>query len=237
MLAAALARGLPAQVCAGFPSLRQARFRVAGAAAAYRYARVVGASFTTGRDTYATLAVGRTRDDELDANTYDFRLTVGADVSVAGARRLNVCPGIEVSESLGPYDFLLQEGDWRSREAALRLGLAASALRLGPLMVIPHGSVRLTRLTVTRYPSPGERQSFVMTLRNTDLYWLLSGGVGLALHDAVTVRPGFTIPLGLMPPEAGGSYAVPFGRAEGEVSFDVSVGIGFGRRSTRPPSH
>jgi hypothetical protein len=183
-----------------------------------------------GDDIYSELALGRTRDEVLDAETYDTRLTIGADVPVSAARRVFICPSITAAVSLGPYNFLLDEGDYRYVEGGMGLGLAALAVRIGHLLIAPYGAARIVRLTAMRIPSPAERRANVPFLIHTDVYWLLNAGVGLTVGDALTVRPEITVPLGLIPPGAMSSYAVPFGREEGEISFDISVGISFGSR-------
>ena len=55
------------------------------------------------------------------------------------------------------------------------------------------------------------------------------------VNNAVTIRPGVTIPFGFIPPERPEDYAVPFGRENGELSFGIEVGVNFGRRTPREP--
>jgi hypothetical protein len=52
LLAVLAPASLRAQVCAGFPSLRDTRFRVAASAASYTYATALGVSLTAGKKVF-----------------------------------------------------------------------------------------------------------------------------------------------------------------------------------------
>jgi hypothetical protein len=232
LLAVLAPASLRAQVCAGFPSLRDTRFRVAASAASYTYATALGVSLTAGKKVFGTLGAGVTRDGELHATTYDFGLEGGTDIAIGAERRLFLCPVAALSVSLGPYDFLLRPEDHRSVSGAVGLGLAGVAVRTHRLTVLPAGGLRAVRLRATRtYTSPEETIGWT----ESDTYVLFSLGVGLVVNEALTIRPGVTLPFRLA--GRGNEYAaaVPFGREEREVSLGISVGINFGRRTRSPP--
>lgn len=221
---------LPAQVCAGFPSLRDSHFRLAVSVASHTYATAFRTAFTTGRSVYGTLGIGRTRDVELDASTFDIDLEAGADLSF-GERRVALCPLAALKVSLGPYDFLLSQTDFLYMEGRLGLG-AAAVIRLSPrLTVLPTGGFRAARLTLTERPSPGQLAGNVPRRSRSDLYWLLSFGMGFVFDDVLTIRPGVTVPFGLPGAGAPNRFVVPFGVEERELSLDVSVGYSFGNHS------
>jgi hypothetical protein len=232
-LLAVLAPGsLRAQVCAGFPSLRDTRFRVAASAASYTYATALGVSLTAGRKVFGTLGAGVTHDGELHASTYDLSLEGGADIAFGPERRVFLCPVAALSVSLGPHDFLLQPEDYRYVSGTLGLGLAAVAVRGHRLTVLPAGGLRAVRLRATRtYTSPEETIGWT----ESDTYLLFTLGVGLVFNEVLTIRPGVTVPFDFVPPGAPYPFAVPFGREEREVSLGISVGINFGRRTRSPP--
>jgi hypothetical protein len=228
LLAVLAPASLRAQVCAGFPSLRDTRFRVAASAASYTYATALGVSLTAGKKVFGTLGAGVTRDGELHATTYDLSLEGGTDIAIGAERRLFLCPVAALSVSLGPYDFLLRPEDYRSVSATLGLGLAAVAVRTHRLTVLPAASLRAVRLRATRtYTSPEETIGWT----ESDTYVLFSLGVGLVFNEVLTIRPGVTVPFDLVPPGAPYPIAVPFGREEREVSLGISVGINLGRRT------
>jgi len=219
-------------VCAGFPSLRDTRFRVAASAASYTYATALGVSLTAGRKVFGTLGAGVTHDGELHASTYDLSLEGGADIAFGPERRVFLCPVAALSVSLGPHDFLLQPEDYRYVSGTLGLGLAAVAVRGHRLTVLPAGGLRAVRLRATRtYTSPEETIGWT----ESDTYLLFTLGVGLVFNEVLTIRPGVTVPFDFVPPGAPYPFAVPFGREEREVSLGISVGINFGRRTRSPP--
>jgi hypothetical protein len=221
---------LRAQVCAGFPSLANSRYRVAASAASYTYATALGASLTAGRKVFGTLGAGVTHDGELHASTYDLSLEGGADIAIGAGRRVFLCPVAALSVSLGPYDFLLRPEDYRYASGTLGLGLAAVAVRGRRLTVLPAGGLRAVRLTATRtFTSPEETIGWT----ESDTYLLFTLGVGLVFNEVLTIRPGVTVPFGFVALGAPYPLAVPFAREEGEISLGISVGVNFGRR-TRP---
>jgi hypothetical protein len=219
-------------VCAGFSSLRDAHVRVAAGAASYTYATALGVSVTAGRSIYATIGAGRTRDAELDASTYPLSLELGADIS-GGPRRVFVCPVAGVAVSLGPYNYLLSQQNYRYVDRFVGLGLAAVAVQTRGLMILLSGQLRAARITAT-YWYTGDQAATSSGWSASDDYWLASLGVGIVLGGRVTIRPGVTIPFGLVPPGAPTWFAVPFGREKNEVSLGIAVGFSFGGRRASP---
>ena len=104
--------------------------------------------------------------------------------------------------------------------------MAAVALRGRHVALHPAAGARLVHL-YRRISLPNlhrdDRDSFV----------LLTGGLGLVIGDRITVRPGFSVPFGIVQDYSAERFAVPFGREERELSFDISVGVNFGRRERR----
>jgi hypothetical protein len=221
---------LIAQVCAGYPSLTETRFRATGSLASYAYATAWGASFTAGKTFYATFGVGTSYDREQDARTYDFSLSGGADIADR-TRRLYLCPLVTVALALGPYDYLLSQTDYRYVDAALGLGFAAVAIRSTRVAVIPSVGVRLARITVSQIPSDAQRQAGVPGWTQGDSYFLFTAGLGVILGRVVTVRPELTLTTGLVPVSEPNAFAAPFGRDENDVGIGISFGINFGRRN------
>lgn len=223
-----------AQVCTGFGSLADSRIRVAVDAARYTYATALGASVTTGRQLFATVGIGRTHDVELYASTYDFSVQAGYDVPM-GPEPFTFCPLVALSASFGPYDFMLHEGRFTYHDAGLGLGLGGIVVQTAGLTVIPAVGARYSRLAVRRIPSARQLADGVTGWVKSDWYGLFSAGLGIVINGVVTVRPGVTVPLGLVPVrhESWDDWIVPFGREEGELSLNVSVGVSLGRR-TRP---
>jgi hypothetical protein len=232
LLGALPVAGLRAQVCAGFPSLRGTRYRVAASAANYTYATALRASFTTGKTVFGTLGAGWTRDAELDASAFSISLQAGADIADRSGR-VFLCPVADVSVSLGPYNFALERYDYRYVDRSIGLGLAAVAVRSPRFSLLLTGALRAARVTVTAWPTGWQRASGSVAWTQGDDYWLASFGAGFVFGEKVTIRPEVTVPFGLAPPDAPNSFAVPFGRENREVSLGISVGINFGAR-TRP---
>jgi hypothetical protein len=216
---------LPAQVCAGFAALDGTRYRVSASAASHRYADALGTSITAGHRVFGTLGVARAYDEEVDASAYDVGLEVGADVSDR-RRRVFLCPVVALSVSFGPQNFLLNPNhDFRRIGGALGLGVAGVAWRGRHLAVHPTVEGRAVHLRARESYSSGYHSD-----RAT--YFLVSGGVGLVINDVLTIRPGISVPFGF-PPAHPDRFAVPFGREEQELSFELAVGINFGRRTPR----
>jgi hypothetical protein len=220
-----------AQVCTGFGSLSGSRYRLDVSAASYTYATAVGASVTAGRNLFATVGVGSTRDAELHASTYDLRAQAGYDVPM-GREPFTFCPLVMLSYSLGPYDFMLHEGHFTYLDAGVGLGLAVIAVRSARLTVIPAVGARYSRLALRRVSSATVQVSQGSGWVKTDWYGLLNAGLGIVIDNMVTVRPGVSVPLGLVPirHESYDDWVVPFGREESEISLNVSIGVSFGRR-------
>lgn len=219
---------LRAQVCAAFPSLRQSRFRATGGVESYRYATKLAVSATSGRTLFGTIGVGRTRDGELDASTFDIRLETGADIA-DHERQLFLCPVVAVSVSLGPNDFLLEQNDYRYVDRAIGLGVAAVAVQSSRIAVLVAGGVRAARLTVTYLPSAEKRSSGSLGQSQSDNYWLAGLAVGIVVKGVVAIRPSVSVPFGF--PGEPSALAVPFGREEGEISLGIGVAIVFGGRN------
>jgi hypothetical protein len=218
-----------AQVCDGYASLRDRHFLVAASFASYSYAKSLEGSFAAGGVLYASAAAGWTHDAELDASTADLRAAVGADLAVGLTRRVFLCPAASVSVSLGPYNFLAEQQDYRYVDRAIRMGLAAIPIRTGHLALIAFGGLSLSRLTVIYWPTGLSRALDAEGGGGTGTYWLASGGVAVLLDDVLALRPTITVPFGLRP--AGlNDFVVPFGRENNEVSLGISIGVSFGRR-------
>jgi len=231
LLAVLPAPPLAAQVCAGFPPLSESHFRAVVSAVSYSYATSLGASFVGGRQLFGILGAARTRDAELDASTLELSLDGGADIAFGPARRVFLCPSLGVSVGLGPYDLLLRDDDYQTVAGALGLGVAAVVVRSPGLAVVVTGSLYVVRLTATRTATGFE------TIRwsSKDNYGLLSISAGFSCNNLLTIRPGVTIPFGLLPPGNPDDFAVPFGREERELSVGVSVAVGIGRRRRAAP--
>jgi len=231
ILAAAFCAQARAQTCTGFGSLLGSKYRVDLSAARYTYATAVRASVTTGRSLFATLGVGATRDGELDASTYDLSAQVGYDVPM-GEEPITFCPELSVSYSLGPYDFMLNDGHFTYLDAGVGLSLAGIAVRTGRVTVIPAVGAHYSRLALKRVVSAEQRENSVQGWVKTDWYGVLSAGVGVVIDDHLVLRPGVTVPLGFVPVrhESYDDWIVPFGREDGEVSLNLTVGIRIGRR-------
>ena len=225
-----------AQVCTGFGSLSGSRYRVDVSAANYTYATAVRASVTAGRNLFATVGIGSTRDAELHASTYDLSAQAGYDVPM-GREPIAFCPLMTLSYSLGPYDFMLDEGHFTYLDAGVGLGLAVVAVRTARLTVIPAVDVRYSRLALRRIPSARQQVTEGSGFLLTDWYGVTSASLGIVVSGAVVVRPGVTVPLGLVPirHQSWDDWVVPFGREEGEISLNLSVGISFGRRTRASP--
>jgi hypothetical protein len=212
---------LPAQVCAGFAALDGTRYRVSASAASHRYADAVGASLTAGHRVFGTLGVARAYDEELDATAYDAGLEVGADVSDR-RHRVFLCPVAAVSVSIGPRDYLLNPGfNYRRIGGTLGLGLAGVAWGGNHIAIHPAVDGRVVHVRALE-SYPGGHHSDRAT------YFLASGGIGLVINDVLTIRPGVSVPFGF-PPAQPDRFAVPFGREEYETSFNIAIGINFGR--------
>jgi len=221
-----------AQLCTGFPSLRETRFRAAASAASYSFADALGASFAVGGRAFVVLGAGRTRDAELDASTVDLTIAAGADVWIDAGHRVLLCPMAGAKLSLGPNDFLLSGRNFDYSEPQLGLGLTAVAARTRRLTVLPAIGVRAARLTLTKKrpdaTSPEQRRR-----SGTDVYWLFSLALGLTLDEVWTIRPGVTVPFGLVDPSSPDRehrFVIPFGRREGELSLDIAIGFSLRRR-------
>lgn len=221
---------LAAQVCAGSPSLRDSRFRAAASIASYAYATALGVSFTTGKQFYGTLGGGTTYDTEQDARTYDLSITGAADVTDSTGR-IYFCPLAAISLSLGPYEYLLSQTDYRYVDVALGAGVAVVAVRSTRFTAIPSLGLRIARITVSQIPSEAARQAGQPGWTQGDTYKLWTAGVGLVFGQSVTVRPEFTMTTGLIPATEANWFAAPFGRDENDVSIGLSLAITFGRRS------
>lgn len=223
---------LRAQLCTGFPSLRETRFRAAASAASYSYADALGASFAVGGRAFVVLGAGRTRDAELDASTVDLAIAAGADVWIDAGHRLLLCPVAGAKLSLGPNDFLLSQRDFVYSEPQLGLGLTAVAARTRRLTVIPAIGLRAARLTLTK-KRPDATSADQRRRSGTDVYWLFSLALGLTLDGALTIRPGVTVPFGLADPSSPDReqrFVIPFGRKEGELSLDLAIGFSLRKR-------
>jgi len=229
LLGAARVAPVAAQVCAGLPSLRERPFRVTASAASYTYATALGVSLTAGRAIYGTLGFGRTRDSELDANTYPLSLEIGADIPV-GAHGVFLCPVVSGAVSFGPDDFELMQESFRYEDWAVGLGLAAVVMRARRISVLVAGSVRAALLTGTYWPTGYKAADGDPGSSQTGNYWLASLSVGIELNQTVTLRPGVTVPFQVTYP-ADAWFASPFGRKPEEISLGVAVSIGLGRRS------
>lgn len=228
---------LRAQVCSGFPSLDEHRFRLAAGAADYAHATALAVSLTAGRKGYGTVAVGRTRDGELDAWTVDLGFETGADLPLDAARRLFVCPVAAVSTALGPHDFLLSGADYDTFGGALGLGVAAVVGRSRALVVLAFAGLRAVLEETSFTPSAyARRYGVVGSGWDRDLYTQLHVGLGVAFRRALTIRPELRVPFGQavshQRPPLGGPYAfaAPLGREGDEASLGISVGFTFGRR-------
>ena len=226
VLALVWAVPLPAQMCAGFAALEDTRFRATVSASSHSYANVVGASLTAGRTVFGTLGAARAYDEDPDVAAYDVSLEVGADVA-DGRRRAFLCPIAALSASIQPRDYLVFVGTgYQKFSGALGLGLAGVALRSRQVALHPAAGARVVHLRA-RESYPGGHHDA------SDTFVLLTGGVGLVIRDVLTIRPGVSVPFGFTPADHSDFFAVPFGREERELSFDVSVGINFGHRAPR----
>lgn len=222
---------LAAQVCAGFPPLSERHIRAVVSAASYSYATSLGASFVAGNQVFGILGAARTRDGELDASTLELRLEGGADLAIGPNRRMFLCPSLGVSMEFGPYNLLLRDDDFRAVAGALGLGVAAVAVRSPGLVIVVTGSLHVVRLAATETATGFER----ITWKSKDTYGLLGLSAGFSFDDLLTIRPGVTVPFGLLPPGNPDDFAVPFGREERELSVGVSVAVGIGRRRRAAP--
>lgn len=226
LLAAVLASAARAQVCDGFPSLRDRHFRLAASTASYSYATALAGSITAGSTLFGTLAAGRTHDHDLDATTFDVGVEAGADLPMP-AGFLFLCPAATATLSLGPYDFLLTGTTYRYVDRALRLGLAVLAFRSPRVQLAVTGSVSAARVSVIYWPSAEQRATGSEGWSASTNYWLWSAGVGLVVNDRFTVRPSLTVPVGFPAAGTPTDWAVPFGREDSELSFGISFGISF----------
>lgn len=226
-LALLAAAPLPAQVCAGFASLDASPYRVTARAAGHAYADARGASVTVGgRTLFATLGGTRLYDEVMDMAAYEVELEAGAAVSDE-RRRGFLCPLAALSASVVPADHVTQNGgSFRRLGGALGLGLAGVAVRRGPVALHPAASIRVVHLRTRYIFSTGHRDV-------SDDHVVLGAGIGVVVRDVLTIRPGVTIPAGLRPTDASDSWAVPYGREERELSFDLAIGLNFGRRGAR----
>ncbi len=227
MLGTLHAAPLPAQICAGFPSLRDARFGVGVNAASYTYATALGVFVTAGRDWYATLGVGRTRDAEMDASTYPISLEGGRDVEW-GSRRFFFCPIAALAVSLGPYNYALEQRDFRFVDAAAGLGAAAVAVQTPRLSLILTAGVRVVHATARGWYG-GDSPYNAGSWTGTNDYGLATAGVGITLDRILTIRPTVTVPFGQRSQQPIDWIALPFGRDRGEISFGIAIGIAAGR--------
>jgi len=223
------ARPLISQTCAGSPSFSETRFRAAASFASYAYATALGASFSTGGKLYATFSGGTSYDREQDARTYDLSLTGGADITDNSAR-IYFCPLALLSISLGPYDYLLSQTDYRYIDVAVGVGVAVP-IRSSRFSMIPGMGGRVARIRVSRIPSEAERQQGVPQWTQSDTYWHFSAGLGFVFKQTLTIKPEFTLVTGLVPPGEPNTFAAPFGRDENDLSVGVTVAFNFGRRS------
>jgi hypothetical protein len=219
----ALPGPLGAQVCSGLASLRERHFQLAAEVASYTSATAIEGSFTAGKAMYATIASGTTRNDMLDASTFDLRGEVGADVALGPAHRVFVCPVASYALSHGPDDFLLTGENYRYTGPSVGLGLAAVAVRTRHLEVFVAGGWRAVQLTTARSGWPNVTNDYQL--------WTLEAG--LVVDGRFTVRPSLSIPTGFEPVGTRNDYAVPFGREDGEISLGISIGISFGGNTAK----
>ncbi len=102
-----------------------------------------------------------------------------------------------------------------------------------PDAVAPFARLAYHRLTFKDIPSLEAQAHNTPILVRRDNYGEFAAGVGVTVRG-ITVRPGISIPMGFPPTGAENAEAVPFGREEGERSFNIAVAFGLWRRATRP---
>jgi hypothetical protein len=228
--AALVGLGLPAashaQACRGLGYLEGNRFHVAAAAASYTYADAVGASLTAGGPFFGTLAIARAHDRELHASVLDVGVEAGYDLPVGAARRWFVCPAAGIVRSDGPKRYLF-ETDMRRWDVGLCLDTGWVLLRSGALTLVPTAGVRVQYIT-NRYRAGGLQATEADTYQRFDL------ALGIGVREVLTVRPGISVPVNLSDPASLANFAAPFGREEGEIGLEITVGVRVGPRSGRP---
>lgn len=218
-----------AQACTGFAPLDDTRYRASAGIANYRYATGYSASLTAGRPLHATATFQWVNDEELEASSY--RTTVEGGVTWSPLNdALSICPVVGLTYATVPFRTLRYGEGVGFRDISVSGGLDAAILvRLNErVSILPAGTVRVIRMWGRRITQCG-------TINNRchepghNVYWVVGGGVGFALNDRITIRPGVTVPLDF-PPALRGDWLVPFGREENEIALELSVGFNFGSR-------
>jgi hypothetical protein len=224
VIAAALAAGAgaaAAQVCEGLRPLEWGRVHVAAGAASHTYASAVDASVTAGQNAYMTVNAARTHDAEIHATAWDIGISGGYDGALDPRRAGFVCPRAALSLSLGPRDYMLSEIGFRRAEASVGLGLAMVA-HVGPVTFVPVAGASVHRLRAT--PVTDADVSGWLDPAS-DTYVVVSLAVGVRMGGRVTLRPGLTVPLGLVEAGSHQDYVAPFGREEAELSLGITMAI------------
>jgi hypothetical protein len=142
---------------------------------------------------------------------------VGYDAARDDARRVHFCPRAGASVSFGPRNYMLRGVDFSRREALLGLGLALVLVQGDRLTVVPVAGASAHRLRVTPRSAWWDPRS--------DTYGMAQAAVGITIWELLTVRPGVTVPFGLVEAGTFQDYAAPFGREEREVSVSLRAGV------------
>lgn len=207
-----------AQVCAGFPSLRDRPFQVGGGAAFTEDVTSFGASFTGGKRFFGTLNVGTTSIEVLNGSSVDLNVGAGYEVGLSQGT-VAICPLAGVAVGLGPNNINGTDVDVATRSLTLGVSVGTIAARSPQFAFIPAIFLQLASATTTVYnnvagtvPWPAVRAASGVS--ESETFGVVGVGLGFVLERVLTIQP---------------AVAFPFGSSASNPAFGITVAVNLGR--------
>jgi len=194
------------QVCLAQPSL------IAGKATV-----LVNGTFADGSDSFTGTArfagsqlfgdvsAGVSSYDEFDGSSFLLGGALGGQIAPTAGSSLRLCPIANVQFGFGPNDIGGSGVDMSQQAFGAGVGIGGIAMRSQSFQLIPAGGVQLAW---ARAKLNGEGVS----ISDSETYGIISGGLGFALPNTLTITPSLSIPVGL---------------ENGDTSFGLTFGFRF----------
>lgn len=198
-----------AQTCLGLAPFSAGRVQVGVSGDFGNDAQAYSGSLIFGSDTgaFGGVFVGTISYDAFEENTTAVGGSAGWQVPLGTNARAQLCPGAGVAFGFGPNTIGGSEVNLSNHNAfvGLQLGISAGS----GFRMVPTGGVALV------YSKVDWEGGYFGGEQRTDLYGLITLGVGFVVNSRVSIQPGVDVPVGLEEADPGFSImlAVNFGRA------------------------
>jgi hypothetical protein len=207
-----------AQTCRGNPLAGRMDPGVHASISSYSYATALSGGLEANGRVHGGITARRFKDADLDAIAYDIEGTLGAQLRPDRLGGTHLCAAVAVIRTLGPYDLMVSDNDYESWSRAIILSGGRRVGSVRGLTFTPSASISFVHLR-SRWHFEGAE---VLIKHSRDSYYLAEGGVSIG-RGRISVRPGLSVPWGLLGVSVPDGFAVPFGRENREVAATLAV--------------